>query len=305
MIFRFGFFKGSTICFYYLYGYICQLQPGNYQKKFTSDNKLTNRQSDNSVFKSIMTQIMKKISLFSSLIILKSIILSFGITEETKKKAVYKVVKLNQPIQIDANWDKPQWSKVKPLNIDNYLGTMPKFRPSVQAKVMYNEENLFVIFRVHDRYVRCITDTINGPVWEDSCVEFFFSPDTNLPERYFNLEVNCGGTPLFYYQIIPRKERVTIEPEDIKSIEIAHSLPKIVDPEITGPVTWTIEYRIPLKMLKKYSNLTTPAKGVVWKANFYKIARITSNPHSITWSVIENNILDFHAPAFFGKLVFK
>jgi len=93
--------------------------------------------------------------------------------------------------------------------------------------------------------------------------------------------------------------------EDIKKIEIAHSLPQIVDPEITEPVTWTLEYRIPLVMLEKYSNVTRPKQGVVWKANFYKIAEKTSNPHYITWSVIENDKPNFHLPKFFGTLKFQ
>ena len=226
--------------------------------------------------------------------------------EKTEKEPFYKVKKLTQPIQIDANWDKPQWRRVKALEIkNNYRGDIFAFKPSVKAKIMYNKENLFVIFQVRDQYVRCITNKINGPVWEDSCVEFFFSPDTNFPLRYFNLEVNCGGTPLFYYHIIPRKERVTIDTEDIKRIEIAHSLPEIIDPEITEPVTWTIEYRIPFDMLKKYSDITMPAKGVTWKVNFYKIAVITSNPHHMTWSVVEDNENGFHAPAYFGNMVFN
>ena len=54
------------------------------------------------------------------------------------------------------------------------MGTIPEFRPAVKAKMTYDDENLYVIFRVQDRYVRCITKDFNGPVWEDSCVEFFF-----------------------------------------------------------------------------------------------------------------------------------
>lgn len=248
---------------------------------------------------------MNKSGVITNLIILTIILSSFNCLEEIKKKPVYKVNKLSQPIQIDANWDKPQWKKIKALDITNYMGDQPGFTPKVQAKIMYNEGNLFVIFRVHDRFVRCITDTINGPVWQDSCVEFFFAPDTNSPESYFNLEVNCGGTPLFYYHKIAKTDRRTIEREDIKRIEIAHVLPKLVDPEITEPVTWIIEYRIPFDMLKKYADITPPAKGVVWKANLYKIADNTSNPHKITWSVVEINPMGFHAPKYFGDLIFK
>jgi hypothetical protein len=208
-------------------------------------------------------------------------------------------------MSIDGIWDKPQWQKTQPIDLTNHMGDLPKFTPTVQAKMMYDDANLYVIFRVQDHYVRCITNRINGPVWEDSCVEFFFSPDTNLPERYFNLEINCGGTPLMNYTITPRKEHVKLELEDIKKVVIAHSMPQLVDPEITEPVTWTIEYRIPLAILEKVSHVTRPKKGVVWRANLYKCGDKTSNPHWITWSPVENDKPDFHLPRYFGILEFQ
>ncbi len=219
--------------------------------------------------------------------------------------SVYEVLRLNKSIKINADWDKPEWQKSKAILIENYMGSKPKFHPAVQAKMMYDDENLYVIFQVKDRHVRCITKDINGPVWEDSCVEFFFSPDTSFPEKYFNLEINCGGTALMHYNVIAGKDITELETNDIEKIEIAHSLPQIIDPEITEPVTWTIEYRIPLALLEKYSHVTYPKSGINWKANFYKIAENSSNPHYLTWSVVNNEIPDFHLPQFFGLLKFQ
>jgi len=218
------------------------------------------------------------------------------------KASFYNIVRLNQPLQVDGNWDKPQWQNIKAIEIINFIRVKPKFRPSVKAKMMYDDENIYVIFRVQDRYVLSTTKDINGRVWEDSAVEFFFSPDTSLPENFFNLEVNCGGTPKLGYQSIPR---IRPEVSDVRKIEIGHSLPQIVDPEITEPVTWTIECRIPLVMLEKYSNITRPKQSVKWRANFYKIAEKNSNPHYITWSIIDHPEPHFHMPRYFGTIEFQ
>ncbi len=218
------------------------------------------------------------------------------------KEVIYKVKKLKGDIQIDANWNKSQWRKVKPVNIRNLMGKTPAFIPNAQVKMMYDKDNLYVIFKVHDRFIKVIADKINGPVWRDSAVEFFFSPDANEPLKYFNLETNAGGTPLLHYNGGNRGRPV--EEQDIKAIEIAHSLPKIVDPEITEPREWTIEYRIPIAMLGKYAKITQPARGVEWRANFYKIAENTSNVHFLTWSVVKNDKPNFHLPQFFGVLKF-
>lgn len=220
------------------------------------------------------------------------------------KASVYKVIKLKQSIKIDGNWDKPEWLNIIAVGITNFMGAPPDFQPTVKAKMMYDDKNLYIIFHVKDRHVRCITKDINGPVWEDSCVEFFFAPDKNFPERYFNLEINCG-TPLMHYNTVPRKEIRELVADDIKKIEIAHSLPQIIDPEITEPVTWTVEYRIPLVMLENYSKVTYPKPGVDWRANFYKIAENNSNPHYITWSVVDNIQPEFHLPQFFGTIKFQ
>jgi Carbohydrate-binding family 9 len=222
-----------------------------------------------------------------------------------KGRVIYEISKNHQSLKIDGDWNKPQWQKIKPILVRNFMGSKPGFTPHVQSKMMYDNENLYIIFSVKDRYVRCITNEINGPVWEDACVEFFFSPDISFPDRYFNLEVNCGGTPLMHYNIVPDTNIIPLEIKDIMMIEIAHSMTRLIDPEITDPVTWFIEYRIPLKMLEKYSRVTYPEPGISWKANFYKIAENSSNPHYLTWSVVQNPTPNFHKPEYFGTIIFK
>jgi len=222
-----------------------------------------------------------------------------------KETSVYEIHNLTQTLQIDANWDKPQWQNVKAIEISNYMGKIPVFRPITHVKVIYDESNIYVIFNVKDSCVRSVTKTINGPVWEDACVEFFFAPDTSSPERYFNVEINCGGTALMYYNIVPKKNYTILNPDEIRKIEIAHSMPETVDPEIPLQVNWTLEYRLPIEILEKYSKVSRPGKGVIWKANFYKTAGNNSNPHWITWSHINKKKPDFHLPEFFGTIKFQ
>jgi hypothetical protein len=233
------------------------------------------------------------------------ITISCNQSTKLKKPKEYLVQKLSESLTVDANWEKPQWNLVQSLEIKNFMGELPSFKPVVNAKMIYDNANVYIIFQVHDQYVRSVASEINGDVWDDSCVEFFFSPDTKSPEKYFNLEVNCGGTALMRYNLIPRVDFIMLDSADIKKIEIAHSLPVIINPEIKDAVTWSVEIRIPLDVLKKYSELTKPEPGVKWKANFYKIADKTSNPHYIAWSPVINPEPDFHLPQFFGTLIFE
>jgi hypothetical protein len=157
---------------------------------------------------------------------------------------------------------------------------------------------------VEDQYVMAKHQNHQDPVYKDSCVEFFFTPGTDVSEGYFNLEMNCGGTMLFHHQVVPRKDAISISEEDINRIQVVASLPERVEPEIQEKITWQVAYRIPFAILEKYHSFDPPETGTVWRANFYKCADETSHPHWLTWSPIDRPTPDFHRPEYFGKLQF-
>jgi hypothetical protein len=216
----------------------------------------------------------------------------------------YKVTRLSEPVEINGIWEKPAWKDVPPLTINHYMGKKPKHKPKVQAKVAYDEEAIYVIFKVKDQYVRCVTEEYQGSVYKDSCVEFFFTPAPEVSKGYFNLEMNCIGTALFKFHDKEKDRLIEVPESDFDRIKVAHSIPSVVLSEITEPITWTVEYRIPISILAKYFDVAQPAPGVQWKANFYKIADDTSHPHWLTWSVVDLPKPDFHRPEFFGTLEF-
>ena len=225
---------------------------------------------------------------------------------DKEKDMTYRVKRLNAPLTIDANWDKPAWKNVPAVELAHYMGDKPDHFPKTCAKVMYDDQALYVIFRVEDRYVRAVAKQHDDTVCRDSCAEFFFVPGKDLTKGYFNLEMNCGGTMLFHFQLEPRKDSVALASEDLKKIQLAHTMPKNVEPEVAAPTTWVVEYRLPLDILSKYSkDLRKPAPGVTWRANFYKCADATSHPHWLTWSKVEKPNPDFHLPEFFGTLRFE
>jgi hypothetical protein len=254
--------------------------------------------------------IIKKLFLFFTLMCLSFIIsgqyLSGSLTSLIYNHdiAVYQVYLLKKPLKIDGNWNKKQWKETASIEIKYIMGEKPVFFPATEAKVRYDQENIYVIFRVKDQFVKCEVKDYNGPVYKDSCVEFFFSPDQANPLNYFNVEINCGGTILTHYVNGATKKHTLLEVEDLKKIEIAHTLPKVIENEITKPITWYIEYKIPLAVLEKYANVSRPQSGVVWKANFFKTASTTSNPHYLTWSYVNHPKPNFHLPEYFGTLVF-
>jgi hypothetical protein len=91
-------------------------------------------------------------------------------------------------------------------------------------------------------------------VWRDSCVEFFFTPGGDPTERgYFNLETNCAGVKLLGAHVAGGKDE-KLTAEDFASIVTASSLNGPIDSEIAEPTTWTLEYKIPLSLLEKFTH---------------------------------------------------
>jgi hypothetical protein len=216
----------------------------------------------------------------------------------------YVVMRLARPITIDARWKKYPWAEIPHLSLNHHMGDMPEHYPVVRVKLAYDQDGLYAIFKVEDRYVCARKHVYQERVCEDSCVEFFFTPCEDINNGYFNLEVNCGGTVFFQHQLGRHIVDKPVSVPDFNQLIIAHSLPKIVDPEITESITWVVEYCLPFAILANYAPLIQPSSGVTWRVNFYKCADACSYPHWLTWSPVDLPTPDFHRPEFFGDLIF-
>lgn len=206
--------------------------------------------------------------------------------------------------KINADWNKGIWNRTKPLILENYMGDKPSHFPETRVKMRYDKDNIYVIFSVMDKYVKAVAKEINGKVWLDSCVEFFFSLCPDTERGYFNFEANCKGVFLFQYHLANSNSSGYISMEDCEKVRIAYSLKRDVEQEIAEPLEWRLEYSIPISVLKKYMKVNEPGPGVSWRANFYKCADQTSHPHWLTWAPGDYPQPKFHLPEFFGRLDF-
>jgi hypothetical protein len=217
----------------------------------------------------------------------------------------YHIPKLSHKLKVDASWRKSNWIEVPILHINQIAGTKPSHIPDVKAKLAYDADAIYGIFQVQDRFVCARSENYQDQVCKDSCVEFFFYPGPETSQGYFNFEVNCGGTALFHYQKGRGVDDIPISEVHFKQVQIAHSMPKIVNPEINNSITWVVEFRLPFKILAYYTQLDKTSKGAVWRANFFKCADESSHPHWLTWSRIDTPLPNFHRPEYFGRLIFE
>jgi hypothetical protein len=217
----------------------------------------------------------------------------------------YEVIKIKDGPGIDGGWDGICWTSVASLSVDCFLAESSSHRPETLLKLVHDGVFLHGIFRVEDRYVRCVHQGYHVPVYKDSCVECFLSPD--LACGYLNFEFNCGGALLCYH--IEDATRVSggfakstpVPVEELAAVRTHHSMPGVIDPEVTSPTKWELGFSIPFAIFESRFPSMNIATGARWRANFYKCADETSHPHWAAWSPLPAR--NFHLPQHFGTIM--
>ncbi len=203
-------------------------------------------------------------------------------------------------------WEAHCWRAVPVLRVSHFRSESTDHRPLTWAKLGYSAHGLTGMFRVHDRFVRCVRTGYQEAVFKDSCVEFFVQP---LEGRgYFNFEFNCGGAMLASYITNPTRTNTGFKAwkplslGDCRRVDIQHTLPPVVEPERDAPTIWHLAFFIPFSLLENYAGRIPTGSGNVWRANFYKCGDDTSHPHWAAWSPVDR--LNFHLPRCFGRIRF-
>ena len=216
----------------------------------------------------------------------------------------YIVKKAAAPVALDAPWESAQWQNANEVHITTLYGDKePDFIPEVRIRMLYDDQRVCGLFQVKDQYVVARAKANQEQVCQDSCVEFFVKPLN--AERYFNFEINCGGTILLYHIDDIHAKRFDLVPEeDLAKIERFHTLPQIIEEEITEPVTWYLGFAVPIEFFQRYSGIDPELSGQAWRANFTKCADKCSHPCWLTWQKLVPPG-GYHVPDQFGTIIFE
>lgn len=206
-------------------------------------------------------------------------------------------------LSVRDGWDSERWQGAAVLDVSSFHERSTEHRPMTQARMAWDDAGVYGIFRVEDRFVRAASVGRQIRVCGDSCVEWFVQPTGS--EGHFNFEFNCGGSLLTRYNVLQRAERTLIAEQWLDQMQIAASMPKRVEPEISEPTTWTLAFFVPFGLFGAYlgDDFAVPQRGDVWRANWFKCGDDTSHPHWGSWAPI-GETLNFHQPDRFGEMAF-
>lgn len=185
----------------------------------------------------------------------------------------------------------PGWSAVPALSLGNILWE-PDCGIRAGGQLCHDSENLYVRLSAREENIRAEYTSPLSPVWEDSCLEFFFLPEGE--DRYFNFEINPNGC-LWTGFGRSRQDRAVLVREDAKTLfSICTEKTK---------EGWEASFRIPLAFLRLF--VPGAAFTGAWRANVYKCGDKTPHPHYLSWNPVTSAVPDFHRPQDFGTLFFQ
>ncbi|MGM9873142.1 MAG: carbohydrate-binding family 9-like protein [Muribaculaceae bacterium] len=171
------------------------------------------------------------------------------------------------------------------------------YRPMATYSIAYSTHYIYIDFLTRCNYLRAVNTADQSPVSQDSCVEFFIDPLGD--GHYWNFEFNCiGAINASHRRERPKPTRLTSE--ELATVKRYASCGNKPFCEVSGLFTWDLLVAIPLKLI----GLDAEAMPTTARANFYKCASATSEPHYLSWHPIHTEKPDFHRPEFFGAIKF-
>ena len=183
---------------------------------------------------------------------------------------------------------RPDWAAV-PAAALRPCRWSPNPPPAAAAKAVWMEDALLVRLESFAPPARAVNTAPDSPVWEDSCLEFFFSADG---KNYINLEANANGAL-----------RASIGPDRharrlLRELDVP--LPRVYAEG--GGAGWSVRLEIPAGLLEALLGVR-PQPGLLLRGNFYACGDKTPAPHYAAWSEVGTETPDFHRPEYFGELL--
>jgi len=174
------------------------------------------------------------------------------------------------------------------------------YKPEVSFLTGYTNKELLLKYYVNEEYFKAEKTKPNQMVCEDSCLEFFVSPEED--GLYYNLEFNGIGTCLLGSGK-SRKGNIRADEKIISRIRRLTSVGQSPVPEKKGLFSWTLTLAIPFDVL--FHHNIKSLTGKTFRANFHKCGDKLTIPHYVTWNPIKTEKPDFHQPEYFGLMKFK
>lgn len=184
--------------------------------------------------------------------------------------------------------DDSRWDNVESVILDYVWENAFPSPYETKAQVVHTETGITVRLTTNEWPITVTAMERNGQICIDSCMEFFFIPNT-VDADYINIEMNPAAVFVTAKGASRgMREKLLDDGEGFK-----------VTSMINGGEGWTVMASISYAyLLKQYSCVEK-----TMRANFYKCGDLTPTVHYSAWNPVETENPDYHRPEYFGKII--
>ncbi len=255
----------------------------------------------------------------------------------TNEIARYTAQRVTEKLRIDGRLDERAWQNAatSPRFVDIISGQPT--RHDTRAMVLWDDENLYVAYRVEEPKLHAKYRKHNDPIYYDNDVEFFIAG----PDSYYEFEINGYNTSyevFFIWEEAYEKRGFAKQSEFARSklvpfngvgftnhvrggrlgnfkwsfpgIKTAVHLAGTVNDDSDVDRGWTVELAFPwkgLKWLATDGRALPPKEGDVWRMDFSRF-NISKAPapakDSGGWFWTRHGVWDSHIPECFAFVQF-
>ena len=253
--------------------------------------------------------------------------------------ARYTAYRVATPMRVDGRLDEPAWQMApRSPRFTDVLTGQPTLHDT-RASILWDDENLYVAFRVEEPLIRAKLTANNSPIYQDNDVEVFIAGK----DAYYEFEINAFNTTYEVFFIwsnayesggfaeLPEFNRTFLQPfngVDFKTHPRGgrlghfdwHFPGKQTAVHIDGTINndadrdrgWTVELAFPWKgmtpLAKADGRALPPKEGDVWRMDFSRFNQYKEAPpakDSGGWFWSPHRVWDSHIPECFPYILFS
>jgi hypothetical protein len=211
------------------------------------------------------------------------------------KPGGYVIRRADEPITIDGKADEPVWQRTPFGPEFTDAEGSPPMGYSTRAKMLYDDEHLYVFIQAEDHDVHSQYTQHDDPLWKEDVVELFIDADKN-GRGYVELQVNPNNAQFDAW--FPQRRGGPTDVEwnaGMTSAVVVHGTADKRDDKDRG---WDVEIAIPLAAVKGRDEsmqvALPPRVGDTWRLNVVRVdlpkgGRVAAS----SWNPITYQ--DFHA----------
>jgi len=222
------------------------------------------------------------------------------ISKQPAPPAKYTIFKAPTPPVIDGDLSDTAWLYAETIN-DFRQFNLSKPTYATQAKMLWDDENLYIAFKCQDEDIWATMKGRDEPLWEEEVVEVYIDP-SGTGRNYKEFEVNPLGALIDLNIPAVKNGNPGNWRENCKwnaeGVKVGVKVNGTIDNRKDKDKEWTVELAIPLKNFLPYK----PAIGTEWRVQLFRIDRSNTlkHPEFSSWSPTDT----FHNPDRFGKVIF-